>query len=225
MKPKRILVGVFAKFPQAGRVKTRLAPLLGYEDCARLAEYLLLNTLDRLSAHPDFLQQAELILWTDGGTDDSWGRLLQRSNSIHAHMQRRLQVEGHLGLRMQEATREQLRCADCSVLIGPDAIALQPGDILRLVEATESARIGFIPAQDGGYVAVACRDLFTTLFSGEIPWGTSAVAAITQQRLLQEGVHAAWLGKQPDLDEPEDYLRAMEEGGLLPQNWRELYAP
>lgn len=223
MKSNRILVGVFAKFPEAGRVKTRLAPLLGHADCALLAEYLLLSTLDRLSASTDFTQQAELILWTDGGNDDAWRKLLARSKFDHFNMVRRQQVGGHLGLRMQAAVSDQLSTSDCSVLIGPDAISLQAVDILDLAKATESSQIGFIPAEDGGYVAVACRQLYPTMFSDQIAWGSPSVARVTQARLLLDGVQAAWLPKQPDLDEPDDYLRALQTG-LIPYNWADVYA-
>lgn len=224
MSVDRICVGIFAKFPEAGRVKTRLAPLLGFEDCARLAEYLLLSTLDRLGLNSDFAAQADLILWTDGGSERAWKALLHRSKFNHACVQRMPQIQGHLGLRMHHATQQQLCRGVCSVLIGPDAIALQASEILQLADASQQSRVGFIPAEDGGYVAVACRDLIPSMFSEDIPWGTPTVAAITQQRLLLEGVQAAWLSKQPDLDEPEDYQRAME-AGLLPQNWKEVYAP
>lgn len=224
MNSRGVCVGIFAKFPEAGRVKTRLAPLLGYEDCARLAEFLLLSTLDKLSANTRFAAHADLILWTDGGSEQAWKALLSRSEFNHACVQCMPQIQGHLGIRMLHATQQQLAIANCSVLIGPDAIALQADNILQLAEASVTSRIGFIPAEDGGYVAVACRDLIPSMFSEDIPWGTPTVAAMTQQRLLLNGVQAAWLSKQPDLDEPEDYQSAMQ-GGLLPHNWKEVYAP
>lgn len=216
-------MGVFAKFPEAGRVKTRLAPLLGHTDCALLAEYLLLSTLDRLSANSNFVQHADLILWTDGGSNDAWRKLLARSRFDHSHMARRQQVSGHLGLRMQSAVADQLNTSECSVLIGPDAIALQAEDILQLAKATELSGVGFIPAEDGGYVAVACRQLYPTMFSEHIAWGTATVASTTQERLLLEGIIASWLGTQADLDEPDDYLRALQSG-LIPHNWADVYA-
>lgn len=224
MRPDRICVGIFAKFPEAGRVKTRLAPLLGFEDCARLAEFLLLSTLDRLSGNTRFAGHADLILWTDGGSDQLWSALLSRSQFNHTSVWRMPQIQGHLGMRMHHSTQRQLALGQCSVLIGPDAIALQAEDLLQLANASLASRIGFIPAEDGGYVAVACRELIPAMFSDDIQWGTPTVAAMTQQRLLLEGVQATWLSTQPDLDEPEDYLRAME-AGLLPQNWKEIYAP
>ena len=41
-------VGVFAKYPLAGQVKTRLIPLLGPQCAAEFARYLILSTLSRL---------------------------------------------------------------------------------------------------------------------------------------------------------------------------------
>lgn len=223
MKSQRIQVGVFAKFPEAGRVKTRLAPLLGHTDCALLAEYLLLSTLDRLCSSAEFVRQAELLLWTDGGDQEAWDKLLARSEFDHSNIARKQQIDGHLGQRMQAAVSAQLGDSDCAVLIGPDAIALQAEDILDLVKATESTGIGFIPADDGGYVAMACRQLYPTVFSEHIAWGTATVAKTTQERLKFDGVNAIWLAKQPDLDEPEDYRRALQMG-LIPHNWQEMYA-
>ena len=175
-----------------------MAPLLGHEDCARLAEYLLLSTLDRLGADKGLTAHADLILWSDGGHHDAWIDLLSRSIYNHSGILRMPQVLGHLGLRMHTATQHQLCIGSCSVLIGPDAIALQASDILQLTDSIVESRIGFIPAEDGGYVAVACRDLIPLMFSEDIPWGTSVVASMTQERLCAEGIQAVWMNKQPD---------------------------
>ncbi len=65
-----VTVAVFAKYPQAGRVKTRLIPMLGAEQCAMFARYLLLSTLDKL-------QGVNVALWTDGGTPRRVGHLAE----------------------------------------------------------------------------------------------------------------------------------------------------
>ena len=70
-KSVTLTVAVFAKYPQAGRVKTRLEPLLGADQCAEFARYLLLSTLDKLHG-------VNVALWTDGGTDDRMGRFASK---------------------------------------------------------------------------------------------------------------------------------------------------
>ena len=77
--------------------------------------------------------------------------------------------------------------------------------------------MAFIPAEDGGYVAVAAREPLASAF-GPLDWGTSAVMAQTRAALLAGGWRAGhdWAELAPlwDLDRPADLERARREGWL-----------
>ncbi|HEX4842981.1 MAG TPA: TIGR04283 family arsenosugar biosynthesis glycosyltransferase [Limnobacter sp.] len=203
-------VAVFAKYPEPGRVKTRLQPLLGGAQSAKFARYLLLSTLDRLKG-------ANTVLWTDGGDDVTWSTLLG-----HRAVPRMQQPQGHLGVRMQMAVQTHLQHSEVVVLLGPDAVQFTQSDLETLVRAAMQVGIAFVPALDGGYVALACTRCIPEIFTAEIAWGSSAVAEQTRQALGEQGIQASWLPAQLDIDEPEDYQRAMVQGDL-PTDWAERY--
>ncbi|WP_341236289.1 TIGR04283 family arsenosugar biosynthesis glycosyltransferase [uncultured Limnobacter sp.] len=205
-----LTVAVFAKYPYPGRVKTRLAPLLGAEQCAAFARYLLLSTLDKL-------QGMNVVLWTDGGSDQQWAELL-RGRAV----QRCVQPEGHLGKRMQTAVETHLKRSELVVLLGPDAIEFTQADLHELQRAARQCGLAFVPAHDGGYVALACNRNVPEIFSASIAWGTASVAEQTRAALQQHHLSAVWLPSQLDIDEPADLDRAIELG-CLPVDWPVRY--
>lgn len=218
----RIELGLFAKFPETGRVKTRLAPLLGEQGAARFARWLLLTALKRASTFTAEGGVVRVNLWTEGGTDAQWKALLeplQLSAPIHLHRQ----VQGHLGERMQHATQIQLGASHVSLLLGPDAIDFSQTDFQKLLNAVEEHGLAFTPAHDGGYVAFACVRPVACIFSGDIQWGTNQVAEQTQQLLKRAGLQARWLSPQADIDEPADLQQALARGSV-PEDWMNDYS-
>lgn len=209
-KKAPITVAVFAKYPQPGRVKTRLQALLGEAACAQFARYLLLQTLDKL-------QGSDVALWTDGGTDSEWDTLLAGRN-----VSRYIQPQGHLGLRMQKAVETHLAHSRVVVLLGPDAVQFNKTHLHALNTAAQRKGVAIAPALDGGYVALACTRLVPEIFSESILWGTSSVAQQTRDALEALNLQASWLTPQYDIDEPADYQKALEEG-VVPADWAERY--
>lgn len=205
-----VIVAVFAKYPQAGRVKTRLEPLLGAHQCAAFARYLLLSTLDKL-------QDVNVALWSDGGTDEEWAALLN-GRLVARH----IQPSGHLGLRMQTAVETHLKHSELVVLLGPDAVQFTPADLNELVHAARRQGLAFVPAHDGGYVALACTRCLPVVFSESIDWGTPRVAEQTRMILIQQHQQAQWLPAQIDIDEPEDLKKAIDTA-CVPADWAERY--
>lgn len=205
-----VTVAVFAKYPQAGRVKTRLKPMLGAEGCAHFARYLLLSTLDKLAG-------VNVALWTDGGSEKQWESLLQGRA-----VKRYQQPEGHLGVRMQAAVQRHLHFAEVVVLLGPDAVQFTVADLDNLTQLAREHSVAFIPAHDGGYVALACTRCIPAMFSEHILWGTGSVAEQTKVELNKRGVQAKWLDAQLDIDEPADLSAAIEQA-CVPADWAKRY--
>jgi rSAM/selenodomain-associated transferase 2/rSAM/selenodomain-associated transferase 1 len=208
-------VAVFAKFPQAGRVKTRLEPLLGAEQCAAFARYLLLSTLDKL-------QGVDVALWTDGGTDAEWDALLQ-ARQFPGPVQRHVQPAGHLGFRMECAVQTHLKESRVVVLLGPDAVQFSKTDLQQLERAAQNHSMAFVPALDGGYVALACTRCVPAVFSETIRWGTASVAEQTKAALHTQRISAQWFQAQMDIDEPEDLKTAIQHG-FVPEDWATRYS-
>jgi hypothetical protein len=182
----RTRIVVFAREPRAGRVKTRLIPLLGEAAAARLHARLVRQTLATAQA----ARLGGVELWTT-----------------------RRQRGADLGARMLHAFRQGLRRAERVILIGADCPALQVRDLRRAAHwLAGGADAVFAPAEDGGYALIALRRVSPRLFE-EIEWGGAQVMAQTRSRLRALGWRWRELPEVWDVDRPEDVGRL---AGLRP---------
>lgn len=203
--PETALV-VFAKAPQPGRVKTRLAPLLGESGAARLHARLVEDAL-RVAAQARF---ARIELHCAPRVRDPFFAALARRHRIRL----RAQGAGDLGARMRRAFERVLRAADAAVLIGTDCPAMRTADLRAAASALrEGADAVFCPAEDGGYALVGLRRVSSRLFTG-IEWGSATVMSDTRARLRGLGWRWRELRTVWDVDRPEDYAR-LRRSGLL----------
>lgn len=176
----RTSVLVFAREPRAGRVKTRLIPLLGPAGAARLHTRLVRRALATARA-------ARL------GRVERWGLRRQRG--------------ADLGARMLHAFRQGLRRAERVILIGADCPVLAARDLRRAARwLAGGADAVFAPAEDGGYALIALRRVSPRLFE-DIPWGGAQVMAQTRARLAALGWRWRELATVWDVDRPEDVRR------------------
>lgn len=204
-----LCIGVLAKWPQAGRAKTRLIPLLGPEGAAEAAMQLLLRTLRWIDDGP---ADIPAVLWTDGGQAADWQALLAGLKNP-GRWTLLPQPAGHLGERMLLAMDHQLQRADGALLMGTDTPTLGWPHIRQVQDALRSHDAAFVPALDGGYVMVGMRRLCGSAF-GPLDWGTAAVAGQTRRALQAAGCSQAWLAPEPDIDEPADWQRALDAGWI-----------
>jgi rSAM/selenodomain-associated transferase 1 len=176
----RTEVIVFAREPRAGRVKTRLIPLLGADGAVRLHARLAARTLATARA-------ARL------GAVARWGTRRQRGVD--------------LGARMRHAFERTLRRAPRAVLVGTDCLVLRPADLRRAARwLAGGADAVLAPAEDGGYALIALRRVAPQLFAG-IEWGSDRVMAQTRERLAALGWRWRELPEVWDVDRPEDVAR------------------
>lgn len=185
---------IFAKAPVAGKVKTRLIPMLGEEGAARLAQRMLTDTVEH--AKEARLSTPQLCASPHPG-DPSWAEHLPPGVWVTD------QGPGDLGQRLAAAAKRVIEGGENILLIGTDCPAL---DSVRLREAaaklaTNEAVIH--PATDGGYVLLGLARTDPSLFEG-IAWSTDTVAATTVERIRALG-WSLWIGDTlTDIDEPAD---------------------
>lgn len=205
MKHARLAIGVMAKAPVAGQVKTRLMPLLGPQAATALYRQLTIRTVSTAS----IAAPGQVHLFVAGEFHHAFWSELDAVPVANRHRQ----CDGDLGARMQAALDRLLADADTALLVGTDCPVLTPEHIRAAAQALASAPMVFIPAEDGGYVLVGahtpCADAFES-----IPWGTETVMDDTRRALRRHGDRAAWIELPPlwDVDRPEDYRRALREG-------------
>ncbi len=155
-----ISLGIFAKPPQPGRVKTRLAAEIGAERSAQVYRYCLEHTLAVAQACGLDYQ----VFLSDNSDDDLF---LEEPFS--------LQRGRDLGERMYNALRLMLGDdSDGAILVGSDCLDLRPRHLLDAARALASHELVFVPAVDGGFALLGCRELDPELFRG-VRWSTAGV--------------------------------------------------
>lgn len=204
-RPERLRVAVFAKAPQPGRVKTRLAGTLGADGAAALHAGLVRQALATAVASG----VGAVELWCDPDERHEFFASCERQFGARLRVQR----GADLGARMANAFDAAHAEGAAAVLIGSDCPALTAGVLAAAGAALADHDAAFVPAEDGGYVLVALARPCAALFEG-VAWGTGAVMAQTRERLQRARLRWHELPASWDVDRPEDYVRLQREGLL-----------
>jgi rSAM/selenodomain-associated transferase 1 len=195
---------VFARAPVPGRVKTRLAPLLGERGAARLYARMAENAL-RTAFAAGF---SRVELYCDSGIENSYFERIQKRFDARL----RAQGRGNLGDRMYRA----LHRYPGAVLIGSDCPALRPADLRAAARALQAGFDAVLsPAEDGGYALIGLRRASRAVFDG-VAWGGPKVLAQTRARLRRLGWRWKELRTVWDVDRPEDVARLRRSSRLAP---------
>ncbi len=185
------VIGLFAREPVAGRVKTRLSPALTAEQARWLYQTSLCETVNRLLA-----ADLPLVLCYDGRRE--WFAEVFPGLPLLA------QVGDSLGDRMSNAVQELFRHCDGPVLLaGSDSPDLPISLLEQVLRSLHEKDVATIPCHDGGYVVVGLRRSTTALFAG-IPWSTSGVLQATRQACRRLGLSYVETEEWYDLDEIDD---------------------
>ena len=203
--PVRRLI-VMTRIPEAGRVKTRLIPVLGAEGAATLHEALLRRTLYNANAH--FVKSAvEVEIRFTGGTSTSVEYFATDLKGTW-----REQQGTDLGRRMQLAIEDAFAEGHRQVVvIGTDCPDLSP-DILDTAWAElDRQDVVLGPATDGGYYLVGVNQPDVRLFLN-IDWGTENVLRQTLERCRAMRVSVGLLAPLTDIDEAENLVLCRRVG-------------
>ena len=193
---------IFARFPRAGQVKTRMIPSLGGAGAARLHRHLVEQTVARALA-ASRLRPARVSLWFTGGSAQEMTGWLGAAFPL-------LPQQGRdLGERMAAAFRAAwVNGLQRAVLIGSDCPALTPELIAQALAELVDHDLVLGPAGDGGYYLVGLRrDLdpaTLTLLFQDIAWGSDRVLAQTLARATAARLTISTLQELHDIDRPED---------------------
>jgi rSAM/selenodomain-associated transferase 1 len=208
--PSRRVLGLFAKWPQAGAVKTRLGG--GPDWGARVARAFLLDTVARLKTVDAF---RVLAFAPETAADSFWDLL---DGSFHLTPQ----GDGDLGARMARfIARDLLAGGGAVVLVGADSPTLPIAYIEDAFDRLESVDLVLGPATDGGYYLIGCRGGVPPIFDG-IAWGGAEVLAQTIAQLNDPQRRLSLLPPWYDVDTPESWtmlrghVAALRRAGVDP---------
>jgi rSAM/selenodomain-associated transferase 1 len=186
---------IFARAPQLGRVKRRLAAAVGPISAARFYRATLAAEIRQLA------NDRRWTPWLFVTPDDALGHPVWRSAGPRPRFCR--QGRGDLGQRMMLPFR--MLPPGPVVLVGSDIPALHAGHIAHAFRLLGRNDFVFGPAADGGFWLVGARRLKPmprTLFAG-VRWSTAQALADTLAG-LPSGYSMGLADSLDDVDDAQD---------------------
>ena len=204
-------LGIFARHPVPGQVKTRLAIELGESRAAKIYAAFIADLADRFRG----IAADRILCFCPDATDSR-----QYFQNIAGQDYRLwLQPDADLGSRMQRFFEDHIRDArDRVVIIGSDSPTLPGEYVEQAFAALGGADCVIGPATDGGFYLIGMRGRAWPVFCG-IEWSTSCVLDQTVRSMRTCNARLAVLPMWYDVDTPDDWrmlvghLRALELAG------------
>lgn len=205
-EPGSVLVLQFAKWPELGRVKTRLMPALGQEGALQAHVRLTRTVLGNLASGPFTVELC-------------WDRALAEppvpAEAVLADVARLQVTQSHqhgsdLGARMTNAFVAGLTSHQKVIIVGSDCPSVDAAYLMAAVDMLDQHDVVMGPSDDGGYVLLGVRTVANGMLSN-IAWGTAAVLEQTSRKLEDVGLSFGFLEPRWDVDEPEDWQRFLAQ--------------
>ena len=200
-------LGLMAKAPLEGEVKTRLVPPLTAGEAAALNICFLRDMAANINSISETESASGLVVYTPAGAESAFDGVLPERFAFLA------QRGATLGERLCNATDDLLRQGYGAVcLINSDSPTLPKSILIRALRslAIDGDRVVLGAAEDGGYYLIGLKHAHRNLFS-EIAWSTSDVLARTRQRAAEIDLPVELLPPWYDVDDAETLNRLCEE--------------
>lgn len=206
-EPHRAVI-LFVRYPEKGRVKTRLETHLDQDKILSLYRYFVEDIMSTLQGKE---YPVSVCYWPPEKGEDmqAWLGL----SLVYCP-----QKGEDIGQRMQNAFTDAFaNDADQAILLGSDFPDLEPVILDQAFHALSDNDVTLGPAVDGGYYLIGFNRnaFFKEIFSG-ISWGTGQVLKKTLEKINHAGLRVHMLPEWPDIDTFEDlrlfYKRARHKG-------------
>lgn len=191
------LLIVFTRYPDPGKVKTRLIPALGKEGSAALHRKMTLHTLQTARK---LARRRSVSLEVHGQGADAY----LMGKAFGDDLCYRRQCPGDLGDRMLSSFRQSFHeKMDKVIIIGTDCPGLSVGLLEQAFIRLDMYDLILGPANDGGYYLIGMKAPIPALFE-DIPWGTKNVLQRTITKAEKMALTFRLLRALGDVDGPED---------------------
>jgi len=194
---------VFARLPERGKVKTRLAESIGDDGALAAYETMLRDLLSSIGESSD---ETEIeVLWAP--TEAANGQTLSRA---FGDFPTAMQTGATLGDRLSMSFSERFffHATQKIVAIGVDDPRLPRALIDHAFALLDSCEWVIGPAEDGGYYLIGCRAAaFDPEIFAEVEWGTPSVFAATMSKIAEWQSSVAVLPQRWDIDVIQDWER------------------
>lgn len=202
---------ILVKYPEPGKVKTRLAATIGAELAAQLYQEFVRQTLD-LTLQSQVT--ARFVTFTPAEKEATL------KNLFPGPWQWFPQVNApNLGVRIQRAIQHvQQQGYSHVITIGTDSPSLPAEYLAQAAAALQHNDLVLGPATDGGYYLIGLKSAPPELFTG-IDWSTEHVLHQTRQRAEQLRLAVHQLPAWYDVDDLMTLQQFCGEKNLPPALW------
>lgn len=188
-------MGVFAKYPEPGKVKSRIAREIGEAEAARIYKSLAERVFKVTT--PDEGGYGRIVFYSPYTLKAGFEKWLPGERLI-------LQRGRNIGERMENALSDLFTLgAEKAAVIGVDIPDLDRDIIAQCFIELDSADVVIGPALDGGYYLIGMKKLYPEIFRG-IPWSSGKVYETTIEVLHRLRLNVGTLNRLSDVDTVED---------------------
>mgnify|MGYP001088374674 FL=1 len=198
--PKQVLI-VFLKYPEPGRVKTRLARDIGWKNASLIYSEIAQSVIGKVSKSSEY---ETLIFFDPPEKKEDVRRWLKNANL------NLLPQEGNpLGERMLNAFEKAFSLgAKSAVIIGTDCMEVSDKTVLEAFQALREVDAVLGPARDGGYYLLGLNRAFPWIFK-DIKWSTSLVLSQTIKKIEEKKLRFKLLKTLTDIDTVRDLSKEL----------------
>ncbi len=197
-----IPVCIFAKPPVPGRVKTRLAAVVGPEPAAELAAAMLQDVWSVVMNLDGVMPVVAATELGNFGLDIAEDRVW-------------LQEGADLGSRIESILRRGLRIAPGAIALGADTPLLRPRDLADAIQQLDLGNAVLGPSDDGGFYLLGLRSCPFGVLDG-IPWSCARTCEVTEGHLRSSGMTVARVQSGFDIDTMADIRKLQRQFEILP---------
>lgn len=188
---------IFTKYPQNGKVKTRLGKTMGNEFAAGLFKLMAENIFKICLSLP--VEDFSLFLFYSEKNE---------RNSVESWVDKRFSLQpqegADLGERMKNAFRFVFKNRfNKVVIIGTDCPENNTGILLRAFNELLRKNVVIGPSTDGGYYLIGMDKFYPFLFD-DIEWSSNSVFKETIKRIKQNKLTFHLLPELTDIDTEKD---------------------
>jgi rSAM/selenodomain-associated transferase 1 len=186
---------VFLKYPQPGRVKTRLAQAIGAEQAAGLYRQWIGTVFDRMQS---VRTSVRIVGYFDGASSAEFQPWHPLADEWWP------QPEGDLGERLSAGLAKALESCGPALAVGTDCLDITPELVNDAVRALARDDVVLGPSWDGGYYLIGTTAARPELFQS-IRWSSEFTLADHLARCHEHKWSVAFLPKLHDIDTWDDW--------------------
>ena len=205
---------IFAKYPDPGKVKTRMQPQVSAQDAADLYRAMVEDLYISFDHSGDF---NTIVYFTPESKRSAFKNWLGSGVSL------KNQCDGNLGDKLGTAFKSCFNDGYKKVIaIGGDCVTITAEEISRAFETLETDDAVIGPTEDGGYYLIGTAEMIPGLFD-TIAWSTELVFTQTIQKLKSSSLRFTVLEKKFDIDTVQDAERLFQKiGGTNRSNLKQM---